>query len=303
VNQRRQQATIATEVKISGNGVHSGVPSEMAVRPGGLDTGILFIVNDDRQTRIKVSQDNVRGVEMCTQIGSTDVSVAVTEHLMAAFRICGITNAEVEITAGEVPIMDGSAAPFIAEFRKSGIKIQDGYVPVLYIEDEIMVTSGRNGYIRVMPSDTQIVSVRLMLGHGRTLDSAVSTHTFSLCEDLEDIACARTFGWFEDFEKIKARGLALGASFANTVALGRSGEVLNKGGLRSPKELVMHKCLDFIGDLAVLGIDVIGRFECVNPSHFLNNELRMALLLAASVTEENTRHCTPLSRPKVTAYA
>ncbi|MDR0695527.1 MAG: UDP-3-O-acyl-N-acetylglucosamine deacetylase [Holosporales bacterium] len=298
MGQARRQATVAGIARFNGTGVHSGVATEMVVKPGRVNTGIVFTING-MGPRILACQDNVHGVELCTVVGKDGTSVAVTEHLLAAFRICGITNAEVNVTAREVPIMDGSAAVFVEEFQRVGIKHQNGHVAAMYIENEISIVSTAGGYARVTPSDTCEITVTLEWRGDRALPPELSSHTFSFDSNLYDIARARTFGWLEDFEAIKSKGMALGASEKNTIALLHDNMVQNRGGLRNPKELVLHKCLDLVGDLAVLGFDIVGRIESKNPSHFINNDLRKAILFERVRQNQITNYRATISPESV----
>jgi UDP-3-O-[3-hydroxymyristoyl] N-acetylglucosamine deacetylase len=280
--QTRKQATLADAVKFEGIGAHSGVLSEVIIRPAAVDSGIVFSLRNKKHlndlVRIKVSQENVLQTDMCTKIGKNDEDcVAVTEHLLAAFRICGITNAQIEISTNEVPILDGSATPFIKAFKKTGIELQDGYIFALQIERPITVSTSTST-IKITPQQISEITVRLEGERITPVINGNEEYTFALDDNMFEIAQARTFGWFDDLEKIRSRGLALGASEENTIAIGSDNAILNAGGLRHPKEIVMHKCLDLIGDLMVLGFDIIGKFECVNPSHALNNMLRGAIL-------------------------
>ncbi|MBR1479576.1 MAG: UDP-3-O-[Alphaproteobacteria bacterium] len=280
----RTEATITSEVKFSGVGVHGGKHVNMKISPAAGGTGLLFKRVDVAPSKkghnqfVKLSPKSVVDPVLCTRLVNKDgVSVAVVEHLLAAFRICGVTNAVIELDAEEVPIMDGSAIEFVEAFRRVGITQQDALVPAVVITNPVSVSS-QNGEISIVPSDESGVSVRLSYDRINPVIGSNDSYKFSFDDDLCDIASARTFGWFEDCEKVRAMGLAKGASEENTVVIMQDNSIKNAGGLRNPKELVMHKCLDLIGDFSVIGYDIIGSVRGLNTSHSLNNLLMRKLL-------------------------
>ncbi|MDR1391124.1 MAG: UDP-3-O-acyl-N-acetylglucosamine deacetylase [Holosporales bacterium] len=290
----RFEATINSCVEFVGVGVHSGKNANMRIFPAPERTGIVFKRIDLKKGQIvKPSPDAVVDPKFCTRIiNKSGVSVFVVEHLLAAFRISGITNAIVELDSEEVPIMDGSAITFLNEFKKSGILYQDSLVPAVVISRTLTVESG-NGRISLIPEDTKNVSVKISYDRINPVIGENNRHSFDLDDDLSSLADSRTFGWFEDYEKVKSIGLAKGTSEENTIAILSDNTVKNKGGLRNPNELVMHKCLDLIGDISVIGYDIIGKIEGFNTSHLLNNLLMRALLKEISyhkiITQEYTK--------------
>jgi UDP-3-O-[3-hydroxymyristoyl] N-acetylglucosamine deacetylase len=222
-----------------------------------------------------LSPESVVNPTLCTKVTNrAGVRVVVVEHLLAALKICGITNALIELDSEEVPIMDGSAAVFVKELQKAKIIQQNSFVPAVVIKQPVVVKS-KNGSISLTPNDNCEISVEISYDRIDPVIGSNNAYSFTFDNDdtLDDIANSRTFGWFEDCEKIKNMGLALGASEENTIAILKDNSIKNEGGLRNPKELVMHKCLDLIGDISVLGYDIIGKINCVNPSHSLNNIL------------------------------
>jgi UDP-3-O-[3-hydroxymyristoyl] N-acetylglucosamine deacetylase len=204
------------------------------------------------------------------------VSIAVVEHLLAALRICKITDAIVEIEGDEVPIMDGSAVEFTNKFLNVGLRYRNSMVPALVIADEITVSS-KSGRISVRPSKERKISVELSCERLGSLVDGRNCYSFKLDDDLNNIAESRTFGWLDDYCEIRKRGMARGASEDNTIVILSDGTVKNAGGLRHEKEIVMHKCLDLIGDLCVLECDIIGDITAINPSHALNNSFVMEI--------------------------
>ncbi|MDR2458956.1 MAG: UDP-3-O-acyl-N-acetylglucosamine deacetylase [Holosporales bacterium] len=269
----RYRATLETPVGFRGVGVHSGNNVVMRICPLQSDDGILFKRIDVPAERqfVALAPEHVLDPVMCTRITNEyGVSVAVIEHLLAAFRICKITDAVVELNGDEVPVMDGSAAVFMDRFLNVGLKYKHTTVPVLTIPDEVVVRS-RGGEISVRPSKTCKITVELSHERLRTVVGRNNSHSFRMSDDLTDIAHARTYGWLSDYDTIRDRGLARGASEDNTIVILEDGVIKNDGGLRHEKEIVMHKCLDLIGDLCVLGYDIFGEIRAINPSHALNN--------------------------------
>jgi UDP-3-O-[3-hydroxymyristoyl] N-acetylglucosamine deacetylase len=179
--------------------------------------------------------------------------------------------------APEVPIMDGSALVFVNEFKKAGIMLQDASVPTVLIKKPITVKS-ENGEISLIPSDSCDVSIKISYDKINNVIGANNEYSFCMNDNLNSIASARTFGWLDDYEKIKASGFANGSSEENTVVILPDHSIKNVEGLRDPKELVMHKCLDFIGDISVCGYDIIGEISGLNTSHSLNSLLMKTLL-------------------------
>ena len=280
----RSEATIYNPVEFSGIGVHSGKHVNMTVCPAGIGSGIVFERTDikDKDPFVKLSPDSVIDPTLCTRVvNKSGVFVAVVEHLLAALRICGITNALVKIDSHEVPIMDGSALDFVAKFKQSGIIRQDAFVPAIVISRSVVVES-ENGKIELTPSDYSNISVKISYDRINPVIGENNSHSFSFEDNLMDIAESRTFGWVEDYDKIRNMGLALGTSAANTVAILPDHTIKNEGGLRNPKELVKHKCLDLIGDILVIGYDIVGNIDGFNTSHSLNNKLMRKLLAEIS---------------------
>ena len=276
----RAEATLRRSVTFSGIGVHGGKRANMRVTPGAVGSGITFRRVDvqGENPRIKVNPEAVVDPTMCTRVTNRDgVTVAVVEHLLAALRICGITNAEIEIDADEVPIMDGSAIEFVRAFKKCGIKYQNAFVPAIVVSKPVSV-SYKNTEISIVPADKSEFHVELDYERINPVISRNKCYEFTLDDDLADVACARTFGWLADSEKLYEMGLAKGASEENTVVITDDNTIKNEEGLRNPKEIVMHKCLDMIGDISVIGYAIIGRIEAKNPSHFANNLLMRKLL-------------------------
>jgi UDP-3-O-[3-hydroxymyristoyl] N-acetylglucosamine deacetylase len=231
-----------------------------------------------KHSTIRLSPQAVRDPTLCTRVVNKDgVGVSVIEHLLAALRICGVTNVMVEVNREEIPVLDGSALPFVDGIERVGLVPQLTKVPAIVIRKAINVQND-NGEMTILPGFSQEIAITLNYDRISRVIGSNNSHAFSLDDDLRDIAAARTFGWLEDQDKVQKMGLALGSSEDNTVAIMPDNGIHAKGGLRHPKELVMHKCLDLIGDISVIGHDIIGRIEGINPSHRLNNMAMIELM-------------------------
>ena len=276
----RSEATLRETVELSGIGVHNGLPTLIRIKPSAKNTGIRFrrIDRVGCDNVIRLSPQAVVNPIMCTRItNGIGVSVAVIEHLLAAFRICGITNAEVEVNTDEIPIMDGSARKFVEAFKRSGTIYQNSFVPAVIISETISV-SYKSASVLIKPAHIAQFSVKLDYDRINPVIGNDNFYSFTLSDNLDDIARARTFGWASDYDKVRSMGLAKGASEENTLVIAEDNIIKNAGGLRNPKEIVMHKCLDLIGDISIIGYDIIGKVECTNPSHYANNLLAKQLL-------------------------
>lgn len=272
------QHTVAAPAVCSGVGVHTGQPARLTIRPAPAGSGITFVRTDpvDGDPRVTVSPEAVVQTRLGTVIGNAGgVTVATIEHLMSAFVMTGVDNATVELDGPEVPIMDGSAAPFLALIDRVGLRPQGAarrYIEVL------QTVEARDGDKRaaLTPASTFGVDVEIAFASAAIGRQRV---VFDLDEATyrREIARARTFGFVEEVEALRRVGLARGGSLANAVVVDGD-RVLNPEGLRFADEPVRHKVLDAIGDLYVLGAPVIGRFEGRYTGHGLNNALVRALV-------------------------
>ncbi|MDR0744387.1 MAG: UDP-3-O-acyl-N-acetylglucosamine deacetylase [Holosporales bacterium] len=269
----RTEATVNESLEFSGIGVHSGKTSNIKIIPAEVKTGIIFKRTDvaENKSLIKLSTASIVNPVLCTRIVNKDgISMSVVEHLLAAFRIVGITNAIVEVDSEEIPIMDGSAKIFVEGIRRSGICLQDSFAPAIIINKPVRIAN-QNGEISIEPANTSKITLTLSYDRINPVIKNNNSHTCELDDNLLDIASARTFGWLDDYEKIQTIGGAKGASEENTIIIMPDHTIKNS--LRYEKELVMHKCLDLIGDLSILGYDIIGEIRGINTSHALNNML------------------------------
>ena len=249
----------------------------MVIRPAGVDEGIVFIRGDlSGNNRIKADVHNVRDTTLATTLGLNGVTVSTVEHLMSAFSGMGVDNAVVEVDAPEVPIMDGSARPFVDLFKDVGTRVQGKGKKLLVIKDKIAVSEGE-GTAMLLPSPEFRITYKIEFNHPAI--GVQSYHmNFSDVSYEEEICAARTFGFLRDVEYLQAKGLALGGSLKNAVVLDDR-RIINKDGLRFPDEFVKHKILDAIGDLSLLGIPIIGHFVAYKSGHRLNNLLLKELLI------------------------
>ena len=285
-----RQRTIRDETGCTGIGLHSGYPVRLTIKPAPADTGITFIRKDlPSRPSIRAAYENVVDTRLSTTLGSNGYRVSTVEHLMAAFFGLGIDNARVELDGPEVPIMDGSAAPFIFLLRSSGIREQKSPKRFMVIKRPLEIhESGRS--IRINPSKELKISYAIDFNHPLLRHQA-----FELCfsgkDFVKEISRARTFGFLRDIQTLRENGLALGGSLDNAIVIDDF-RILNEDGLRYKDEFVRHKILDFVGDLAILGCPVIGHFVVKKSGHALNHQL-LKKLIHSEKTWENLAITSP----------
>lgn len=264
-----QQTTIKKRISCSGVGLHSGKKVNLTLRPAAEDTGILFHVTGAYGTK-DISPDPCAVIAsgLATTLGRDGVAVSTVEHLLAALRGLGIDNIHIDAEGGEIPIMDGSAAPFSMLLKEAGIRRQNKARRVLRIKRPVNIEKDDKA-IRAQPYDGFFVDYTIAFPHPsigiQRLQLDVTPDTFARVEK------ARTFGFLRDVEMLKTNGLALGGSLDNAVVLDENG-VVNREGLRYSNEFVRHKLLDFIGDMAMLPLPLQGHFTVTCSGHSLNNE-------------------------------
>lgn len=264
------QTTIHKTIRCKGIGLHSGKKVELTLRPALEDSGILFCLEGaSGSTFLSPAPDLVVSTGLATTLGNGRESVATVEHLLAAIRGLGIDNIRIDVRGGEAPIMDGSAAPFVYLLKQARLRRQGRPRRVLAIRREVLFEKdGRRiaaAPYRGFAVDCAIEFPHPLIGRQR-LDLDVRPDTFE-----RELSRARTFGFLKEVEYLHAHGLALGGSLENAVVLDDYG-VVNDDGLRFEDEFVRHKALDFLGDMALLGQPLHGRFEIFAPGHRLNNE-------------------------------
>jgi len=279
-----RQRTVAKEISCTGIGLHSGKTVGMTIQPGPADSGIIFERLDIPDScKIKASFDNVIQTNMATTIGVNGYRISTVEHLMAAFFGMGIDNALVQIDGEEVPIMDGSSAPFVDLLDSAGVTVQDSYKRFLLVKNPVKVTDG-NRSVQLHPSDELRITYRIDFDHPLIKDQSYEM-VFSKPNFIREISRARTFGFLKDVQTLWDNGLAKGGSLENAIVVDEFG-VLNEDGLRYKNEFVRHKLLDFIGDLAILGATVIGHVVVERSGHSFNQELLKAFLAQENCWEE-----------------
>ncbi len=271
----RFQRTIKNAISCEGIGLHSGKAVTMKVKPAPSDTGVVFIRTDLGGCKIKAVAANTAATSYATTLAKNGATVKTVEHLLAAFAGLNIDNAFVELDAEEVPIMDGSAGPFVRLIAAAGIQSQEKIQAFIKIITPVFVREG-NKQVAVWPADAPSVSYFIDFNHPllreQSLQYLPSEEGF-----LREVADARTFGFLSDVKALQANGLARGASLDNAVAL-VEGSVLNKEGLRYQDEFVRHKILDLIGDFSLAGMPVIGHIVAHKSGHALNAKMVSRLL-------------------------
>ncbi len=279
------QRTLAGVARTSGIGLHSGSEVHLGLHPAPADSGIRFRRSDLRPARdIPARADRVAGTRLCTTLGSGDQQVATVEHLLAALAGLGIDNAVVEVSAAEVPIMDGSAAPFVELIRQAGIVEQPAAKRCLRVLREVAVTDGDKSAAFV-PFEGFHVSFTIAFeqpvfrGRAARFERDLSRAAFSA-----ELSAARTFGFVHEVEYLRAGGLARGGSFDNAVLVDDY-RILNPEGLRFQDEFVRHKALDAVGDLYLLGYNLVGAFRAVKSGHTLNHAAVSRLLATPDAWE------------------
>ena len=274
VNQR----TLKNTIKATGVGLHSGKKVYLTLKPAPVDTGIVFVRTDlEVPVEIKAHALNVGDTTLSTTLVNGDVSVDTVEHLLSACAGLGIDNAFIEVSAPEVPIMDGSAGPFVFLLQSAGIVEQERPKRFIRVLKSINVQDG-DKFARFEPYDGFNIKFTIDYDHPVFRNrSQVTEFEFSTSAFVKEVSRARTFGFMRDFEYLRANNLALGASVNNAIAVDDY-RVLNEDGLRYEDEFVKHKVLDAVGDLYLLGHSLIGRFVGYKSGHGLNNILLRELL-------------------------
>lgn len=273
-----RQRTLKNAVKATGVRLHHGGMVVLKFRPAPVDTGIVFVrVDQNPPVEIPAHSEYVGDTTLSTSIKKGNVSVSTIEHLMAAMAGLGIDNAYVDINADEVPIMDGSAAPFIFLLQSAGIEEQNAAKRFIRIKRKVEVTEG-DKYASLEPYEGFKVDFAIEFKHpifrGKQQHACLD---FSSTSFVKEISRARTFGFSADFEKLREMNLARGGSLDNAIVLDDY-RILNEDGLRYHDEFVRHKILDAVGDLYLLGSSLIGAFQGFKSGHAINNLLLHTLL-------------------------
>jgi UDP-3-O-[3-hydroxymyristoyl] N-acetylglucosamine deacetylase len=283
-----QQRTLSESIRTTGIGLHTGRKVVMVLRPAPPNAGIVFRrVDLDPPVDIPAHATNVTETTLGTTLGEGESAVATVEHLLSALAGLGIDNCFVELTAGEVPIMDGSAGTFVFLIQSAGIELQASPKKFVRVRKRVEVREG-DKWARFDPHEGFRVNFEIEFDHPVFHRHAQrATMDFSTTTFLREVSRARTFGFMRDLESLRGRNLALGGTLDNAIVLDEY-RILNEDGLRFEDEFVRHKMLDAIGDLYLLGHSLIGEFTGYKSGHGLNNRLLRALLADATAWEEVT---------------
>lgn len=273
-----QQRTLNNVIKATGVGLHSGEQVLLTLKPAPADSGISFVRTDlDSPVCFKADAFSVGGTALATTLCSQGVELSTIEHLMSAFAGLGVDNAIVEVNAAELPIMDGSAAPFVFLLQSAGLADLEAPKKFLRIRKPVRVRQG-DAYAELAPYDGFKLSYTLEYDH-----PVFNKHEHSVCIEfsstafVKEVSRARTFGFLSDYEALRSKNLIKGGSLDNAVVVDES-RILNEEGLRVHDEFAKHKVLDAIGDLYLLGHPLIGHFTGFKSGHGTNNALLRELL-------------------------
>jgi len=283
-----RQRTLKNVIRATGVGIHTGEKVYMTLRPAAVDAGIVFRrVDLPRPVEIRARCESVGDTSLSTTIMRDGARVATVEHLLSAMAGLGIDNAYVDLSAAEVPIMDGSAGPFVFLLQSAGIEEQDAPKRFIRIKKSVIVRDG-DKWARFDPFDGFKVGFSIDFDHPIfTRRTSTAEIDFSTTSFVKEVSRARTFGFMRDIEMLRERNLVLGGSMDNAIVLDDY-RVLNEDGLRYEDEFVKHKILDAIGDLYLLGHSLIGAFYGHKSGHNLNNKLLRALLADRTAWEDVT---------------
>ena len=274
-----RQTTLGDQIAVSGVGVHSGVPVTLTLHPADADTGIVFIRSDEqgRDREVRADYRSVTATELATVLGDkVGLFCSTAEHVLAALRGLGVDNAYVELDGPEVPIMDGSAAPFVAAIDQAGVVAVNAPRRYIEVRKPIRITRGE-GFGELRPYahgfrvEIEIDFDNPLIGR-QSIDTDIEPDNFR-----RELSRARTFGFMKDVSALWSAGKALGAGFENTVVMSES-RVLNPEGLRYSDEFVRHNALDAVGDLALAGAPLLGVYRSLRGGHKLNHAVLTALM-------------------------
>jgi UDP-3-O-[3-hydroxymyristoyl] N-acetylglucosamine deacetylase len=280
-----KQRTLRNAIRATGIGLHTGEKVYLTLKPAPVDTGIIFRrVDLDPVVEILAIAENVGETTLSTTLVNGDVKVSTVEHLLSAMAGLGIDNAYIDVSAPEVPIMDGSAGPFVFLLQSAGIEEQNAAKKFIRIKKEVTVKHG-DKVASFLPFNGFKVSFAIDFDHpvflGRKVDAEID---FSTTSFVKEISRARTFGFMHEIEYLRSQGLARGGSVKNAIVVDEY-RILNEDGLRYEDEFVKHKILDAIGDLYLLGNSLIGEFRAYKSGHALNNAVLRALIAQTDAWE------------------
>ena len=280
-----KQRTLKSSIRATGVGLHSGAKVTLQLRPAATNTGIVFRrVDLDPPVDIKANPYSVGDTRMASCLEKDGAKLATVEHLMSALAGLGIDNVYVDVDAAEIPILDGSAGPFVFLLQSAGIEEQNAAKKFIRIRKAVEVREG-DKWARLEPYEGFRLTFSILFNHP-AVDQSGTKVVVDFADDsyIRDIARARTFGFTQDVEALRAQGLALGGSLDNVIVMDEY-RVLNAEGLRVADEFVRHKVLDAIGDLYLAGHPLLGAFSAHKSGHAMNNQLLRELLADASAWE------------------
>ncbi len=280
-----KQRTLKNVIRATGIGLHTGEKVYLTLRPAAPNTGIVFRrVDLPEPVEIQARPDNVGDTRLSSTLEQNGAKVSTVEHLMAALAGLGIDNIYVDLSAAEVPIMDGSASPFVFLLQSAGIEEQNTAKKYIRIKKTVEVHDG-DKWVRFEPYNGFKVNFTIAFDHP-VFETSGQSITLDLAQAsfVKEISRARTFGFMQDVETLRTHGLALGGSMDNAIVMDEY-RVLNSDGLRYEDEFVKHKVLDAVGDLYILGHPLIGAFTAYKSGHALNNRLLRTLLADAEAWE------------------
>ena len=263
------QRTVGKRVSCTGVGLHCGKPATLTFAPAAPDSGIVF-VRRDLGIELPARADMVVDTMLSTSLGAGGVRLATVEHVLAALTGMGVDNCRIEVDGPEIPILDGSAAPFVYLVQEAGVRTQRTGKRFLLLQTPVGVRHG-DKVARLEPARELSIRFTVDFDHPLITDQTFE-FVFSDRVFAREVARARTFGFLRDIEKMKAAGLALGGSLDNAIVVDEF-SILNPGGLRFPDEFVRHKVLDALGDLTLFGMPLIAKFTAYKSGHALNQAL------------------------------
>jgi len=280
-----RQRTLKTIVKATGVGLHGGRRVELCLRPAAPDTGIVFRrVDLDPVVEMPADPYAVVDTRMCSGLQNGSAKIGTVEHLMSALAGLGVDNCYVDVDAPEIPILDGSAAPFVFLLQSAGFELQNAPKRFLRVKKAVEYREG-DKWVKLEPYDGFRLSFSIHFNHP-AVDSTQTTTTVDFAQQVyaRDVARARTFGFMQDVEAMRNLGLALGGSLDNAIVMDEH-RILNPHGLRYDDEFVKHKILDAIGDLFLAGHPLLAAYSANKAGHALNNQILRVLLEDQSAWE------------------
>ena len=280
-----RQRTIKNAIRAQGVGLHTGKKASITIRPATANTGIVFRrVDQEPPTNIPAQMANVGSTQLSTTLVKDGVSISTVEHLLSALAGFSIDNVYIDVSAEEVPIMDGSAGPFVFLIQSAGVQEQDEEKCFLRIKKELRVEDG-DKWAMLQPYDGFKVGFTIQFDHPVFQDRHCRAEIdFSTTSFVKEVCRARTFGFMKDFDFLRKKNLILGGSLDNAIVVDNE-QVINEEGLRYQDECVRHKILDAIGDLYLLGHNLIGSYQGYKSGHELNNRLLYKLTLTRDAWE------------------